>query len=93
MTLETLKMLYLIFFISAAAVFATAIVLYFAFDITYIFSILSGSKERRELKKIRAENRRKRMTSGIENFFLPGEEINYEEVLPGEEATTFLNRE
>lgn len=93
MTLENLRFTFLICFIAAAVLFIIAVLFYFIFDVTYIISTLSGYKERRELKKIRTENRRKKMSVG--RYFLPGEEIssNEEEDLSGEEATTFLYAE
>ena len=92
MTLENLKIIFLIFIILAAILFIITVILYFTFDVTYIVSTLNGTKERRELKKIRETNRRKKMSVG--RYFLPGEETREKgESTGGEEATTFLYTE
>lgn len=89
MDLETVKLVYIIFFIIAGLAFGSFVILAFVFDIKLIISILSGSKARKEVKRIRQENRRKNY-SYINAFYMKNGKAIESDDVSGEELTTYL---
>lgn len=88
MSLESMKILYIVLFVFAVILLVIAGVLAVVFDVKLIVSILSGSKARREIKRIRAEKRRKD-NAYLKAYYTPGR-YEEKEISEGEEGTTYL---
>lgn len=88
MTMKLANTIYIGSFILAVVFLILFVIMFYVFDIKMIISILSGEKQKRELKRIREENRRKN-NSFVNSLYKPSEtESVYQDY--SESATTFL---